>query len=161
MIYTPDSLRALADRYPDGPSHATLDGYADAWDTTERARAGQAAEVVRLKRMIEGMADDNADLRKRLDEATESNSAIASAHWELCKRLDTAELDRHELLKDNAALRERLAAEKGRYGCETEWGEGQALAGPAALEGEVKPKGWRGAWLGHGDSTNKSPEQKP
>jgi hypothetical protein len=146
MTYTPDSLRkptkgirARGDKA--GYVEADwLDAHADAWDITERARAGQAAEVVRLKRMIEGMADDNAILRKRLD---------------------TAELDRHELLKDNAALRERLAAEKGRYGCETEWGEGQALAGPAALEGEVKPKGWRGAWLGHGDSTNKSPEQKP
>jgi hypothetical protein len=29
--------------------------------------------------------------RKRLEEATESNAVIASAHWELCKRLEAAE----------------------------------------------------------------------
>ena len=35
QTYTPETLAALADKYPDGPSHATLELFASAWKALE------------------------------------------------------------------------------------------------------------------------------
>ena len=56
---TPDELRKLPDRYPDGPSHATMDAFADAWE----------AQQQEWSKHYKTDTDTILDLRKRLEAA--------------------------------------------------------------------------------------------
>jgi hypothetical protein len=50
---TPKTLRALADRYPDGPSHATFDAHADAWEADIIAWCDTTVERDALRQRLE------------------------------------------------------------------------------------------------------------
>jgi hypothetical protein len=77
-----------------------LDAWRDGGQAHDLWRAGHAAaaawEACELalwerRRVAFERMGESRKLRKWLEEATESNAAIASAHWELCKRLEAAE----------------------------------------------------------------------
>jgi len=68
-----DELRKLPDRYPDGPSHATMDAFADAWE----------AQQQEWSKHYKTDTDTILDLRKRLEAAEKK-----AADWEqVCRHL--------------------------------------------------------------------------
>jgi len=95
MTYTPDSLREAAQHMFNADAKVCR-ACADAWEA-ERAVFTHVAKERSLLRDAHVLDMAVADAQsKRLEEATESNAAIASAHWELCKRLEEAEKVRRE-----------------------------------------------------------------
>src|SRR3990172_6662613 len=91
QTYTPETLAALADKYPDGPSHATLELFASAWKALEdqlvAMRGGGWELVGSPKRCLEFIKDrmatvmkvaaTNKTLRAELDAAKAREEALS------------------------------------------------------------------------------------
>jgi len=96
-----DELRKLPDRYPDGPSHATMDAFADAWQKDLDDWQDDADTLNSVGRMLDGATAQVTDLRQRL-EAAEKACRMLAGTLSTFGRYSTMHPD--EVLAEFAAL---------------------------------------------------------